>query len=363
MELVVVFLMLFLIVEGVVISSSMKHISAEKKNKILAIIFFVQLFLPAGLRNITVYNDSLAYAEHFQSITPNNIFDVNPLERFEFGYQILENIIYLLISKDPVALFFITSLLIQSSFIILFYRYSKNLWFTVFLFIGLTHYFFLVSGIRQGLAIAVFNFAIPYLFKQKWVWYYFIVFISAQFHSSAYILFLIPFLNFIRLSKKTLVYSIFITLVIFLLLDKILGVFYLFFPNYGSDYLGQESISDSKIGISLVLLTYLIGLIVVIKKFNFKKHINSEKQMLLLFLCNVLFLVISIKFGILVRYTHYFIPLSIILLTNSCYGIKDIMDRFMMYLFWVIFLCTQVYIIIVFRPEWFTVIPYKFYWE
>lgn len=362
MELILVFLMLLFIVEGVFISS-IKHLSTQSKKKILAILFFVQLFLPAGLRHITVYNDTPAYAEHFQSISPNNIFDLNPFERFEIGYQILENIIYLLISKDPVALFFITSLLIQSSFIILFYRYSENLWFTIFLFIGLTHYFFLVSGIRQGLAIAVFNFAIPYLFNQKWKWYYLIVFISAQFHSSAYILFLVPFLNFIRFSKKTLIYTIFFTLCTFLSLDKILGIFYSFFPNYGSDYLGQEGISESKIGIFLVLLTYLIGLIVVVKNFNFKIFVNSDKQMLLFFLGNVLFLVLSIKFGILVRYTHYFIPISIVLLTNSCYRIKGIMDRFMMYLFWVIFLCIQVYIILVYRPEWFTVIPYKFYWE
>lgn len=362
MELFLVFIMLFFIVEGVFISS-IKHLSTQNKKKILAIIFFVQLFLPAGLRNITVYNDSSAYAEHFQSIAPNNIFDVNLLERFEVGYQILENIIYIVISKDPVALFFITSLLIQSSFIILFYRYSDNFWFAVFLFIGLTHYFFLVSGIRQGLAIAMFNFAIPYLFKQKWKWFYLIVFVSAQFHSSAYILFLIPFLSLIRLSKKTLIYTIFFTLFAFLLLDKILGIFYSFFPNYGSDYLGQDGISESKIGISLVLLTYLIGLIVVVKNFNFEVFISRDKIMLLFFLVNILFLVLSIKFGILVRYTHYFIPLSIILLTNSCYGIKNIMDRFMMYFFWVIFLSLQVYVIIVYRPEWFTIIPYKFYWE
>lgn len=362
MELFVIFAMFFIIIEGS-FTDSIKWLSANKKKLILSIIFFIQLFIPAGLRSVSVYNDSLSYASHFQVISPDSLFDINFLERFEIGYQFLENFIYLYLSKEPLALFFITSFFIQSSFMILFYRYSKNIWFSVFLFFGLTHYFFVVSGIRQGLAIAIFNFAIPYLLAKRWVPYYLLILLSAQFHSSAYILLLIPIFYHIKLTYKRVFLFLAFIVGFYFFLDKILEVFFSFFPNYGIDYTSKERISESKTGGILILITYVIGFLFVNKKINLNSENKESNVMMFFYLALIMFLVLSLKFSILIRFTHYFMPFSIILLSNSICEIKNIMNRFVSYLFWVLFLIVQIYVILSYKPEWFMVIPYKFYWE
>lgn len=359
---IIIFAILFIVLEGFYFST-MKKIPQSLRNKIFAILVFFQLFIPAALRHVDVYNDSLAYATHFKNIMPNAVFSINVYERFEVGYQILENFVFLKISKSPVALFIITSFFIQLSYIIFFYRFSKAFWFSIFLYLGLTHYFFTVSGIRQGIAIAVFNFAFIFLINKRWIWYCLIVILAAQFHSSAYLLLCMPLLHMVRLSKKTLMVFILVILFNYLFLGDILDVFFSFFPNYGTDYLGKEMISESKTGLYLILGTYFVGLLVIIKNFDFKNYSHSEKYMLFFYIALVMFLVLSIKISILIRYTYYFIPVSIIILTNSCFKIKNIVDRAIMYGFWIILLTIQIMIILTYRPDWFMVTPYKFYWD
>lgn len=341
--------------------SSMKNVPIRTRNIALGILLFLQLFIPAGLRHVDVYNDSIHYADHFADIFPKSIFDINLFDRFEYGYQVLENFVFLHICRKPVALFFVTSLIIQSSYIILFARYSKSLWFTVFLYVGLTHYFFVVSGIRQALAISVFNFAIPLLFRRKWVSYMLIVILSAQLHSSAYILLLLPLLYIVKLTKKSLFIYILAIAASFFFLQGILDAFFSLSGNYGTDYL--ERISESKTGVILILITYLFGLFSILQSFNFKNHTQTEKMTFMFYLALIMFLVLSIKMSILVRFTHFFIPISIVMLANSVYKMKNVINRFIVYTFWVLFLLSQIYIILTYRPEWFMITPYKFYWE
>lgn len=362
MELFVILLMFIIVLEGIFFST-IKNNSSKRANIVFAIILFLQFFIPAGLRNISVYNDSISYYDHFTEIRPEFIFDINPLERFEPAYQLLENIIYFTLSHETIYLFFVTSLIIQISYIIFFFKYSKVLWFSAFLYFGLTHYFFVVSGIRQGLAISIFNFAIPFLFARKWFYYCLIVILAAQFHSSAYLLIFLPFINYVKLNRKTLIISIIVIVINFLFLDKIFDMFFSFFPNYGVDYLEKERISESKVGLYIILITYLIGLYFVIKNFSLKNYTTLQKFMLMFYLIMIMFLFLAIKVSILVRYIHYFTPLSIVLLSNSVAAIKKPINRFISYMFWVLLLSTQIYIILAYREDWFMVLPFKFYWE
>lgn len=359
---IIIFAILFVVFEGIFFST-MRKIPIGVRNKIFALLVFFQLFIPAAIRHVDVYNDSMAYATHFKSILPDAVFSINLYERFEIGYQVLENFIFLKISRSPVALFIVTSLIIQLSYVIFFYKYSKVFWFSIFLYLGLTHYFFTVSGIRQGIAISIFNFAFIFLINKRWLWYCLIVILAAQFHSSAYLLLGMPLLNMIKLSKKTLIVFILIIFLNYLFLGDILDVFFSFFPNYGTDYLGKGMISESKTGLYLILSTYFVGLLVIIKNFDFKNYSYEEKYMLFFYIALMMFLVLSIKISILIRYTYYFIPVSIILLTNSCFRIKNILDRVIMYGFWIVILTIQIMVILTYRPDWFMVTPYKFYWD
>lgn len=361
MEITIIFLFFLISVQGFFLET-VKKIYKNQANILFAIIFFLQLFIPAAFRDSSVYNDSQAYAEHFLSIDPKSVFDINPLERFEVGYQILENFIKLYISDNPVALFFVTSLIIQSSYVYTFYKYSRSLWFSIFLYIGLCHYFFVVSGIRQAVAIAVFNFAFYYLINKKYLGFFLVTLLAAQLHSSAYTLLLLPLFSRINFNKFFfLIYTLVLVLGYFLL-DQIFVVFSSFFPNYAKDYIQNEWISDSKTGTLVILSTYLIGLVFIKRTFN-KVRMNEEKKMMMLYyLLLVMLLILSIKVSNVARLINYFIPFSIILLSNACSVIKDYQNRLVIYVFWVSFLLLQIFVILTERPEWFMVTPYKFSW-
>lgn len=358
----IILAILFITIQVFFLSRLIK-VSDLIKYKIIALLVFFQLFLPAALRHVDVYNDTGMYVNHFKKINPKNVLSIDYNSRFEKGYQILENFIFLKISKSPIALLFFTSLFIQASHIIFFYRYSKILWFSIFLYLGLTYYFFTVSGIRQSIAISIFNFSFIFLINKKWIFYAISIFCAAMFHSSAYLLLCLPILYNIRISIKLLIlYTVFV-LICFLFLKDILNLYYTYFPKYGANYLAEQWISKSKIGTYIIILTNFIGFLIVLKKFNFKDYSYTEKYMLFSYMMVLTFLIFSLKISVISRFTYYFIPATIVMLANSCWKIKNNVYRNIIYSFWVIFLVCQVAVILVYRPNWFTIVPYKFYWQ
>lgn len=361
MELIIAAI-LIITIEGFYINNFTK-IPLVRRNLIFAFLVFIQIFLPAAFRHYSVYNDTLMYVEHFKLINPTNIFSIDFKHRFEYGYQLLENVIFLYVSKSTIALFLVTSFFIQLSYILFFYRNSKLLWFSIFLYLGFTHYFFTVSAVRQAIAIAIFNFAFYFLVNKKYYYYLLITVLAAQFHSSAYLLLILPLFANVHVNKKNLIIFFLLLLLSYLFLEKLLLVFYTYFSDYGKYYLNEGWISESKLGTIFIIITLLIGLIIILKKFDFKNYTVAEKYMLIFYLALLTFWVFSLKISVMARFTQYFMPVSIVLLTNSCYKIQNKLYRNYTFAFWIIFLLIQLIIILYYRPEWFMITPYKFYWQ
>lgn len=358
----IILAILFITIQTFLLTRLIK-VSDNVKYKIIALLVFFQLFLPAALRHSDVYNDTSMYIHHFEKINPKKVFSIDYKSRFEVGYQVLENFIFLKISKSPIALMIITSLLIQASHIIFFYRYSKELWFSVFLYLGFTYYFFTVSGIRQSIAISIFNFSFIFLINKKWIFYVISIICAAQFHSSAYLLLCLPIFYKIRISKKLLItYTVFV-LFCFVFLKDILYWYYTYFPKYGDHYLAEQWISKSKIGTYFIIFTNVLGLVIVLKNNNFKDYSFEEKYMLFSYFMVITFLIFSLKISVFSRVTYYFVPATIVILANSCWKIKNNFYRNIMYSFWVVFLLCEIMVILLYRPNWFNIVPYKFYWQ
>lgn len=342
----------------------LKNFNAPHKNEALYIglLVFIYLFIFSAFRNQSVCNDTLMYINHFNKIKPSKILSLNQEDKFEYGYQILENIIFLKVSKSPIVLLIITSFFIQMSNILFFFRNSKIFLFSIFLYIGLLNYFFTVSAIRQSIAIAFFNFAFLCLAKNKIILYIILILIAAQFHTSAYLLLLLPLLYKIKVNIKLIIIFFCTLLIVFIYLEDILGIFYIYF-SYGKYYLERNWISESKLGTIFILTTFFLGFLLIIKTYDFENYTHKDKYMFLFYLLMISFWIFSLKISVLARYSQYFLPTAIILISNSFCKIKNIIYKKNIQFFLICFISLQLALILIYRPEWFMVIPYKFYWQ
>ncbi|TXD97486.1 EpsG family protein [Psychrobacter frigidicola] len=148
----------------------------------------IVLALFAGIRSYYVGTDSPGYVRSF--INPLDIGEFKFRDDVEVGYQLLQYSI-LSLTRNYFWLFFITGLIVVYCYLKMIKKYSVNYLLSVFLFITLGTYIFFFNGLRQGLAMAIFVLATPYLLEKRIIPYVLISLLASLFHVSA--LFMIPF--------------------------------------------------------------------------------------------------------------------------------------------------------------------------
>lgn len=157
----------------------------------------ITLSLFAGIRSFRVGTDSGTYTRKFRSNLDTYDFELR--EGVEFGYQLFEYVL-LRLNAEYFWLFFLTGFIVVYCSLIIIKKYSVNYIFSVFLFITLGVYTFFFNGLRQGLAMAIFALALPYLLEKKLVLYLIIIATASLFHITA--LFMIPFYFLVNLRIK-----------------------------------------------------------------------------------------------------------------------------------------------------------------
>jgi len=227
------------------------------------------LSLFAGLRSYQVGTDSGTYTRLFRSNL--NIYNFEFQENVELGYQLLEYML-LRMNADYFWLFFLSSIIIVYCYLTIIKRYSVNYTFSVFLFITLGVYTFFFNGLRQGIAMAVFTIALPFLIEKRLIIYLIICFVGSLFHISA--LFMIPFYFIVNLRVKP-IYKILATFLGSLLTSR-LAVSYVAGTN--ERYEGYAQVTESTGGhltlgfqTMLVLFVYSFIYIYRIKNKQFLK--------------------------------------------------------------------------------------------
>ena len=165
----------------------------------------IVLSLFSGIRSFRVGTDSGNYTRDFRRSLDIYNFQFN--ESVEIGYQVLKYIL-LSLTYSYFWLFWLSGLIVVYCYLKVIRRYSVNYWFSVFLLITLGVYTFFFNGLRQGLAMAIFVLAIPYLLEKRFVRYFLVCIVASLFHVTA--LFIIPFYFLVNFKTK-LIYKIIIT--------------------------------------------------------------------------------------------------------------------------------------------------------
>ena len=160
-------------------------------------LFILVLF--ASFRNYRVGTDTGTYVRNFINQLDYQYFNFR--DGVELGYQLIEYSL-LRITYNYFWLFFVTSFIVVFCYLYVFRKNSKDYTTSVFIFITLGTYTFFFNGLRQGLAMAIFALAIPYLIKRNFYKYFLICIFASFFHTTA--LLMVPFYFLVNLNFKLL---------------------------------------------------------------------------------------------------------------------------------------------------------------
>lgn len=238
----------------------------------------VILALFSGIRNYRVGTDSGAYVRDFVNQLDTSYFKFN--NDIEFGYQLL---VYglLHLTHNYFWLFFISGLFVVYCYLKTIKKYSINYTLSVFLFITLGTYTFFFNGLRQGLAMAIFALATPYLLEKKLIPYILICGIASLFHISALVM--LPFYFIINTNIK-LIYKI-LGSFIFSLLSSSLIINYLASTN--QRYEGYAQVSESAGGLITLAFLILIAIFLYIIQYNYKIKDQIYSKLFTFYICGV----------------------------------------------------------------------------
>lgn len=209
-----------------------------KNNKILYryILYFIFLILVlfAGLRDSSVGTDTNNYIGMAMSdrIANESIFQSE--SSMEIGYLLIQKTFRLFSDEYWLLLTLIAAI------VVFFYyktilKLSENYTISFFIFITLTTYLFFFNGARQGLAAAIFSFAIIAVVNKDYKRYYFWVAVAFLFHKS--VLITLPFYYLLR--KKYSLKNLVILLISLFLMILLVNQLFTLLPDTMISRYGQ----------------------------------------------------------------------------------------------------------------------------
>ena len=276
------------------------------------LVMLVIFILVAGLR-WRIGTDTIAYLNYFYHEYPT-------IEDFSFEkYSVIKSNFYVLMNSIVISLggkFFIVQLLHATFINGLIFKYIKRhspYLFTCLFFYAIIKFLSYNTEIMRGsMSIAICLFANDYFLDKKWIKGYLLLLLAFMFHAQTIVLFLMPFLLFLRFNRKGIV-----ILGGALLLGYYLGVLLndyieiLLYDdqladkalNYANSKYGQESTWKAVvIGIGIQLFYLLITLWYLKKKDSTNRLLKLEP--LVMFFC--VFLLMNAGFKIVYRYVEYY---------------------------------------------------------
>lgn len=224
--------------------------------------FFLILF--ASMRSSSVGTDTVNYTYNFEKSLSSTYYDFD--NGMEPGYQLFEYII-LTCTNSYFWLFFISSMVVVLCYLTTIKKVSINYFYSIFIFITFGFYTFFFNGLRQGFAMAIIFFGLPYFLEKRIISYSIVVFIASMFHVSALIM--LP-MYFLVNAKFRIEYKVLACFIISVLASQVL-IGYLAQGNSRYEHYTQQV--DQAGGYITLLFYSLIGLFIY---FSSKKNRSED---------------------------------------------------------------------------------------
>jgi hypothetical protein len=284
------------------------QLSNKSKQKYLAILIAVQLFVLSFFKADTVGIDMPNYSSGFNTIA-NLPWNMLNSFSWEYGYVLLNKIASFLYC-DFRLLIFIVSLVTVFLFSKHIYNESKIHWLSFYLFVCMNFFNFTLSVYRQSLAIALTAYSIKYLHSnnRSFVKFTLFVVLASLFHQSALIFLLIYPISKIKISKEYILLVSLTGIMAYLLGGRVI--------NFLLDIYSRDQITVTGQGFEMFLMLLLITSVGML----FHKHAIKEDDNINLYLhmmiLSVILQIFSFHLSIFVRVVSYFSIHMIIFIPN-----------------------------------------------
>ena len=351
----------------VVLIISLSFISLYKvkgvKDTALLRTFIILFYCLATVRSVSVGTDTVNYYRVFNTIA-NTASYAGYIGRFEIGYLLLNKAVSL-ITRNFTVFLAVINLVIYHAYYLFLRKYSSNYGLSLLLFLTLGAWGKTVNVIRLELSVAMFLYAFI-LFNDKKKALPAIVFgcLGVLFQRISIVFFAVFFVPK-KLSKRFMILTTAISVVLLLGLEYVIGFIVSLFP-YFAHYLSESQyiFGEIKLSIVLLLVLHMTIFFVSLRLYRKKKSLLGENecaviesQINMVFISSLV-LLISMRFNLLDRCEAIFGVFILLLLPNICQLLKSRSSRSAAVLS--VCLTGLAYFIVVnaFRPEWNQIIPY-----
>lgn len=240
------------------------------------------------------------------------------------------------------------------------WKYSDNVYMSVFIFAGLMYYFLMFNIMRQSLAMAIALQAIQPMIERKWGKFICIIIFAGLFHKSAWIFLALSVIPFIKVKINVGYIAGAVVGILFLLCTggKILrGILKLAGSSY-AHYLDDANYGGSGNALHPIMYFLIFCLVVLLWK-NIEDR--ADYIMVTMLLIGTMLFALSITIKAVNRLPYYYTAAVIVLLPNLIGKGKS--RRMCLYLTAGVYFCVALYEIMLVARNAQGILPYKFFWE
>lgn len=301
-----VYILLFLFL---IIVSCIVMFKNTKNLEVIALFYvFIVLSLFAGLR-YQIGFDYDSYSNIFKQVPTISEITISRLKDLqiyaEYGYILLNTIVKSL-GLNINVVFIVVSLVTMFIICFTYRKYTKYYIVAVFVYCARFYFMLNMGQIRQGLAMAIVLLSIKYIDERKALKFILIVFIAGSFHSVAYIMLPMYFINKITINEK-----LFWILIVFVMLLGVTGWFGIFINSF-SNFLPKSILNyyynpeyGYKLGVlnSVTLFRILICFIIFRFIGTIRNNVKYFDIIFKIYLCGIIILIVFNEVAVLASRT------------------------------------------------------------
>jgi transmembrane protein EpsG len=305
---------------------------AIKPNKILIMGALISLVAVSGLRQNIGDTFFYKYAYEINDFTWDYI-----TSQKDIGFGILQMILKMY-SEDSQILIFTTALITNVLIILVFYRYSRDIELSFYVYI--TGGLFLVSmnGIRQVLAAAIIFAATKFLIEGKWGKYFLVILFASTFHQSALVLIPIYFVVRYRAWSKATFILLFFSIVIVIGFDQFSSI--LFSAIGDTQYGHYANFAEGGANIIRVAVDAVPLVIAYFGREKLRQLFPGSDFIVNMTLIGFVFMIISTQNWIFARFSIYFSLYQLILIS---WIVKLFSERDQRFIYYALIICYFIY--------------------
>ncbi len=286
----------------------------EKSRKYIWIFVCVITVLFVGLRSSHFGADTFGYVGRFKSLINMPWKSVLKIQYKDTGYIYFVKAISM-ITDSEVMFLVITAFLSYIGVFDIIKRNCERPVLALFFFVTLGNFLFLMTGIRQAIAMSLCLLSVRFIQDRKLIPFLILVWLGAQLHHSAYI-FAVTYILAVRpVAPVSIITNILVTIVAYIFYENLLEI-----ANDMLEYnYGVEELDNGFIFYAIIIIILILGFI------TRKQWINDAKQTVIMNLgifCGIIW-----TFRLIGRTAErpsmYFLTAIPIVLVNACDSLES----------------------------------------